>query len=41
MSFEEYSLSKQHYLRTRITHKRLYDDYVERLAAQRASSVQD
>ncbi len=41
MSFEEYSLSKQRYLRTRITHKRLYDEYVERLAVQVAPSMQD
>lgn len=41
MSFEEYSLSKQDYLRTRITHTRLYDEYVERLAAKRAPLVQD
>ncbi len=41
ISFEDYSLKKQHYLRTRITNKRLYDEYIERLAIQVAPSLDD
>ncbi len=41
MSFEEYYIGNQSYLRTTITHKRLYDEYLDRLADQLAPSLRN
>ena len=39
--FDDYYISNLAYSRTRITHKRLYDEYLDRLGAQFGSRLQD
>jgi hypothetical protein len=41
MTFEEYNMGGQAYLKVIATHKRLYDEYLDRLATQLGASVQD
>ncbi len=41
VSIDEYYGNPSHYLRTTITHKRLYDEYLDRLASRFAPALQD
>ncbi len=41
VSFDEYYGNPSHFLRTTITHKRLYDEYLDRLAAQFGPKLRD